>query len=677
MNAVAAPAWPARRTTAGLVLGVAAVAAATLVVALVVGGGQPQPAPAGLPDAGAATGWALSLVRLGVDAAGVLVVGQLLAVALLFPAPGGTLPPTSLRALRAAAGAAAVWAFLAAVELPLSYSELAGRPLSQALDPAQLVAFVQTISTAQALVLQAVLGLVVCGLILRVVGPVGAGAVLLLAVLALLPPALAGHSAASGDHMLALSSLTVHLVAVSLWVGGLAALAVAARAGGPLLAPAVRRFSVLAVWCLVAVGTSGLVNAALRVRPLSALVTSGYGVLVLGKAGALALLAGLGWLHRRRTLTALEAGSRSAFARLAAAEMAVMFATIGLAVALAASPPPVDQSPTLALATPARALLGFDLPAAPTVGRLLFDIRLDGFALTAAVLAVALYLAGVRSLARRQVRWPASRTVLWVLGWSLVVLATSSGLGRYAEVLFSAHMAQHMALSMVAPIPLVLAAPITLALRALPAVSARSGTPGVREWLIGALHSRVVKVLSHPVVAAGLFVGSLYALYFTPLFELAMRNHLGHLLMEVHFLAVGGLFFWVLIGPDPAPNRPPHLARVVTLFATLAAHAFFSVALLSGTHVIAQSYYAALARPWGRSLLDDQQLGGGIGWAFGELPVWLVMGALFVQWSRADTRTARRVDRSAGTDHDELVAYNEWLARLGRSESEVGDRGRR
>jgi cytochrome c oxidase assembly factor CtaG len=255
-------------------------------------------------------------------------------------------------------------------------------------------------------------------------------------------------------------------------------------------------------------------------------------------------------------------------------------------------------------------------------------------------------------------------------------------------VLFSLHMVAHMTLSMVAPIGLVLGGPITLALRALPG----RRTPkelGLRQLLQMALHSRVVRVLSHPLVAAGLFVGSLYALYFTSLFSRLMDNHLGHVLMEFHFITVGCLFFWVLIGVDPTPRRLHPLARTGLLLLVMPFHAFFAIAIMNTDTVLARSYFETLHRPYSSNLLADQSLGGGISWALGEVPIVLVMAAIFTQWVRSDFRDARRADREAaradqraaqqraeqavrgdapGADvdapQDDLARYNAYLARL-------------
>ena len=162
-----------------------------------------------------------------------------------------------------------------------------------------------------------------------------------------------------------------------------------------------------------------------------------------------------------------------------------------------------------------------------------------------------------------------------------------------------------------------------------------------------------------------MFVGSYYALYFSGLFAAALPVHGAHVFMNLHFLVSGLLFFWPLIGIDPAPRRLPPAARLGVVFASVPFHAFFGVALMSAGTVIGGAFYRALALPWVTDPLRDQQLGGGLAWASGELPLLLVVIVLLVQWSRQDERSARRDDRRADADGDaDLVAYNAMLRRL-------------
>ena len=232
-----------------------------------------------------------------------------------------------------------------------------------------------------------------------------------------------------------------------------------------------------------------------------------------------------------------------------------MLATIGLAVALGRSAPP----DTGVVPSRVEVLIGYDLDGPPTLARLLFDWRFDLIYGSAAIALAVLYLVGVRRLRARGDGWPVGRTVAWLAGCLGLLLATSSGIGRYAPAMFSVHMAEHMLLGMLVPILLVLGAPVTLGLRTLP-TGGRDGPPGPREWLLAAVHSPVARVLTHPLVTLPLFVGSYYALYFSGLFDEALYQHWAHLAMNLHFLLVGLLFFWPLVGVDPrraAGRLPP------------------------------------------------------------------------------------------------------------------------
>jgi cytochrome c oxidase assembly factor CtaG len=230
------------------------------------------------------------------------------------------------------------------------------------------------------------------------------------------------------------------------------------------------------------------------------------------------------------------------------------------------------------------------------------------------------------------------------------------------------HMAVHMTLNMFLPELLVLGAPVTLLLRAVEPAG-RGAPPGPREWVLWLMHSRFTRLLSHPGVALAVFVVSLYGLYFTPLFDQLIRFHWGHLLMNIHFLLTGYLFYWAIIGIDPGPRRLPHLGRLGMLFAVMPFHAFFGVAVMSMDTLIGGVFYPELRLPWMTDLLHDQWLGGTLAWISGEVPVLLVVGALLSQWSKQDRREAARGDRHQERfpEDDELTAYNAMLEQLQRS----------
>ncbi|CAN5544725.1 hypothetical protein BH20ACT2_BH20ACT2_05550 [soil metagenome] len=266
----------------------------------------------------------------------------------------------------------------------------------------------------------------------------------------------------------------------------------------------------------------------------------------------------------------------------------------------------------------------------------------DGVWLTAltpvVVAAAVLYAGGVRRLARRGRRWSPWRVVAFVAGLAMVVVATQSGLARYDTVLFSAHMAQHTLLGMVAPFLLALGAPVTLAVQA----SGRATTTA----LLRIVHSAPVAAVSHPVVAWVLFGGTLFGLYFSPLFELSLRNDLVHEAMHLHFLVVGALFCWSAVGIDPVHWRLPHGTRALYVLLAVPFHAFLGIAIVSATAPLADGFYADVTRTWGPDVLADQRIAGGFLWAVGDL-FGLVAGAVVVgRWMRADEREAARADRA-------------------------------
>ncbi|MBW5252284.1 cytochrome c oxidase assembly protein [Streptomyces sp. P01-B04] len=304
--------------------------------------------------------------------------------------------------------------------------------------------------------------------------------------------------------------------------------------------------------------------------------------------------------------------------------------------------------------------MNMDLPPF-TLGRGL-QFSADPFFLIGCVLAVVLYVYAVLRLRRRGDGWPVSRTVFFVVGVLTIALVMCTRLNDYGMVMFSVHMVQHMVISMLSPILLLLGAPVTLALRALPV--AGRGRKGPRELLLMLLHSRYMKIITHPAFTIPLFIASLYALYFTPLFDFLMGSTAGHLAMMVHFLAVGLVFFWPIMGIDPGPHRPGYLMRMLELFAGMPFHAFFGIALMMASEPMVKVYENPPAS-LGIDALSDQNAAGGIAWAFSEIPSVLVLVALVFQWYRSEQRTAKRSDRAADRDGDqELQAYNAYLASL-------------
>ncbi|MEH3140889.1 MAG: cytochrome c oxidase assembly protein [Mycobacterium kyogaense] len=621
----------------------------------------------GLPDPGPVTTYGLPFVKAAGEIAAVIAIGSFLFAAFLVPPQStGVLDVDGYRALRVGTAATGIWTVCAVLMVPLTVSDISGQPLMTRLSPADIWSVADLIDIAGAWRWTALLAAVVTVVSIPVLRWSWTPVLFAGSLATLLPLALTGHSSSGGSHDIATNSLLVHLIAGAVWAGGLLALLAHALRGGSGRNDhlAARRFSAVALWCFVAMALSGVINALVRVTP-GDLIHTRYGWLLLAKLTALVVLGVLGWQQRRRGIVALASDppARGALIRLALIEAVVFGLTFGIAVALGRTPPPPPVDTNLSIP---EVEIGYDLAGPPTVARLLFDWRFDLVFGTAALILAAVYLAGYRRLRRRGDAWPAGRVVAWLLGCLLLLFTTSSGLGRYMPAMFSMHMIAHMLLSMLVPILFVLGAPITMALRALP-TAGRDAPPGPREWLLAALHSRVSRLLTNPFVATGLFIVGFYGLYFGGIFDAVVGSHAAHLAMNIHFLLSGYLFYWVVIGVDPTPRPLPPIAKLAMVFASLPLHAFFGVVLMGTNTAVGGDFYRSLALPWHSDLLADQRLGGAIAWAAGEVPLVVVLIALFVQWRRSDDRTARRLDRAADRDDDaDLAAYNAMLAELAR-----------
>ncbi|WP_432893574.1 cytochrome c oxidase assembly protein [Kribbella sp. CA-245084] len=344
---------------------------------------------------------------------------------------------------------------------------------------------------------------------------------------------------------------------------------------------------------------------------------------------------------------------------------------VACGIAMTRIPPPQFFVPT----SISQIFFGFDLSKPPAFATLVSQWRPNLLFVAAAVAAITAYLAGAIRIRRRGESWPVGRTIAWTLGWVLIVVVTSSGLGKYSGASFAVHMAMHMALSMLIPIPLVLGGPLTLALKALPA-AAKDAQPGPHEWIVAVLHSRPLKALYHPLLVFGVYIGSYYGLYFTNAFGTLMKFHWAHQLMNAHFLLVGCLYFGLVIGVDQTPRKLPSLAKLGFLFAAMPFHAFFGVILMSDGAIIGDSFYQHLELPWKVDLAATQHTGGGIAWAGGEIPLLIVVVVLALQWAVQDGKLAKRIDRhlDSGLD-DSYDAYNAMLERLSeRTGNRPGDR---
>ncbi|MEY3857450.1 MAG: hypothetical protein RL290_44 [Actinomycetota bacterium] len=592
---------------------------------------------------------------------GFSAVGALLAMAFLVINKDGYLTTSGEKLRRFLTISSAVWLLGAVGTIIFTLAQILGTSITDAFDLTVIRSFLTQISLGKYLAFQALMALVVL-LFSFTSRKIEALIILLgLSIAGLVAPVFESHAASGGSHMLVVGSLVVHVIALSLWVGGVIALAFLSAQDR---AAAVPRFSQIALWSAIAVVISGSVNAWARLNFVDAW-NSSYAFVVAGKIIATTVLLLIGYLHRK-TLSNKDSINWVAFARLISVEALIMLVTVLMGTWLSTNSSP--DRPGVQEFNPALAIVGIPTPPPPTWSRILLSYEPNALMIGILTLMVALYIKGVVVLAKRGDKWPVGRTIAFALGITATDFATSGGLGLYAQFSFSYHMTAHMVLGMIAPIGLVLGAPMTLALRTLPQ-GRNSDERGVRGSLLAALHSKPGIFFTNPIVALAIFDGSLFALYFTDLFSVLMQSHTGHLFMSLHFLAAGYLFFSIIIGIDPNPRKVHYLVQIVILFGAMSIHAFFSVALMSSTTLIDGGYYASLQTPWLGDSLTDQKLGGSIGWAMGEIPILIALVATFINWMRDDSREAKRIDRctarqAAMGQPDDLAKYNQYLQEL-------------
>jgi putative copper resistance protein D len=588
---------------------------------------------------------------------GVLSIGLLIASAFLDLDVRGQILNTQL--IKKTRNLLYLWLAVTFIYILIQISYLLEQPLLDSFDLTVIRSYLTQTSIGKSYLIQ-IIGIIVL-LLIPLKKVIAAYVALLISLVAITAPVFQSHGSTSGYHGLAIGALVVHVIAISFWVGGLFGLTQLSKENKLIALP---RFSEIALWSAIAVVLTGAATAWTRLDSISAW-QSKYGAVTIVKIFLAITLVGFGALHRRWII---KSDYPSVF-RLVTAEIFVMISTIFVGSWLSTINPPEREI----ISTPALLITGIKMPEPPSISRVLLAYDADGLMLGLLIFAVALYIKGVIILSRRGDKWPVGRTIAFALGISAIDFATSGGLGVYSRFAFSNHMLSHMVLGMIAPIGIVLGAPITLALRTLP-IGRTDQERGIRGSFIALLHSKLSQIYTHPVIALAIFDGSLFALYFTPLFGNLMQGHSGHFFMSIHFLLAGILFFQVLIGIDPMPRKVPHIVKMIIIFAAMSIHAFFSISVMSASTLLDNGYFALLERPWATDLLADQKLGGAIGWAMGEIPILLALIATFIQWIRQDKKEAARIDRAAERaaamgEKDDLALYNQYLAQLNRRDN--------
>ena len=583
---------------------------------------------------------------------GVLSIGLLLTLGFLETDVRGAV--SNFRLAKKVKSALLAWIITILIFILIQIAYLLEQPISASFDLTVIRSYLTQTSIGKSYLVQLLGVLIVLLIPLKKV--LSTYISLIIALIAITAPIFQSHGTSSSHHGLAIGALVIHVIALSFWVGGLFGLTQLSKAQKLIALP---RFSELALWSAITVVITGAATAWTRLDSISSW-QSKYGAITILKIFLTLTLIGFGALHRRWII---KSDFPSIF-RLISGEIVIMFVTVFVGSWLSTVAPPTREIKS----SQALLITGIQMPPAPTFSNILLAYDADGLMLGLLIIAVALYIKGVVILRKRGDTWPVGRTIAFALGISMVDFATSGGLGVYSHFAFSNHMMAHMFLGMIAPIGIVLGAPITLALRTLPQARNKDER-GVRGSFIALLHSKPALVMTNPVVALAIFDGSLFTLYFTPLFGNLMQGHSGHFFMSTHFLLAGILFFQTIIGVDPAPRKVPHLVKIIIIFAAMSIHAFFSIAIMSATTLIDNGYFVLLERPWATDLLADQKLGGAIGWAMGEIPILLALIATFLQWLREDKKEAGRIDRAADRaaatgEDDDLAQYNRYLAQL-------------
>ena len=645
---------PSRQVAKALVL-VSLLAVVGSFVALQIGGAANAPL---LGDPGVVVRWGLPLIKVISDFGMAGAIGGLVFATFALPDRSKVLG----RALDFAGLSAGAWTLAAALNFVFTYLDVTGTAFSTANDFGQSLWFFATnIQLGQYLGFNLCFAAAVTILALMVRSLTATALLAALAAGGLVPLALTGHASGIQGHSMAVNALGLHLLGASVWVGGLATLLfVAPRLDSDQLRRFAKRYSTLALAAFLVVAVSGVASAWVRIATWQNLATP-YGLIVVLKASVLIVLAAFGAYYRGRLLNA-PAKKLALLSKLAVAELGLMGLAFGLAAALARTAPPFSPQVS-SYTTPAQILTGETLPPELTMVRYFTEFKLDLIWSLVALAGVILYWIGFARLRRRGDAWPVARAISWTLGMVTLFYITSGALNVYEPFLFSTHMFAHMLLTMGVPLFLVPAAPVTLLLRALEKRSDESRN--LRDWALWAVHTRFAQFVSNPLVAAVNFAVSLVVFYYTPLFSWATHDHLGHEWMTIHFLITGYLFVQALIGVDPGPKKLDYPIRLMLLIGTLAFHAFFGLALMTGQGLLLADWFGAMGRTWGQPPLQDQQTGGGIAWGIGELPAAALTLIVSIQWARSDERESKRLDRKSDrSGNQDLQDYNDMLARL-------------
>ncbi|MDJ1372696.1 copper transporter [Gulosibacter molinativorax] len=641
--------------------------------ALAYGGGA---APLVVADPGPIVRWGLPASRLAYNLTAAMTLGAL-AVAIW---SCSRKEPEFERAMSLAQGGAAAWMVSTIAAALFAYLDVSGVPFSfDAKFGEGLWFYLVSLEVGQLWLIGIVMSAILSTFVFASRSRWGTFLTTGFAFLTLWPIASLGHAAGAESHSTAVGGITLHYTGAAVWLGGLVVTAIIAL-GAPARRrlPLVERYSQLALVAFITTGASGVVASWMNIGAWDRLFTTPYGQITLFKVALLIVLGWFGFLQRRYFINRMaknveeRKSTLTPLAWLLGIEMLIMGAVSGAAAALGRTPSPQPQvtAEELAAPTPAQLLSGEPLPPPFEFSRLFTEWQLDPIWTLLSLLALAFYFMGVGRLRGRGDKWPWWRVASFVFGLLVLLYNVNGAMIVYGKFQFSFHMTDHMILSMIIPIFIVLGAPMTLLLRTVK--PRHDGSMGGREWVLHLVHSKWATFFSHPIVAGINFALALLVFYYTPLFRWATYDHVGHMWMIAHFLIVGYLFVESLIGDDPSRTRAPYPARLISLILVMTFHAFFGLSIMTGTGLLVAEWYGATGRTWGpETALLDQQMGGAVAWGIGEFPTVILAVIVGLQWSKSDDKRAKREDRRAQKNDDaELKAYNEQLKTLAERDAQ-------
>lgn len=629
----------------------------TLIAAFALSGNWWREPAIGIPDAGPFLYLLTPLAEYLTALLGILTLSYLIGIVLFLPNDDkNVLSPVANKLKRNAKVASLTWTLLGLVAAQSLLINILGVSGSEFFSIDLLITYSWELNTVRALLLTATISIFVFFVLIFAKSVKTIGFLVIVSVVAATFSALTAHAAGISGHALATTSGFFHVLGMSIWVAGVIALYRHLSSAKVLLPKeAIQRFGKLASISLATVILSGVANSLTRIDSLTQLLTTDYGLLVVSKVTLTFSAIFIAHIFRTRWIK----NSVSAI-RFLLLEVGLLISTLAISSVIANIAFP---KASISATTLIEQLTGYPEPDQINWVSAFITFTPDAFTLLVGAVATFLYLIGVRRLGQRGDNWSALRTTSWLVGVVIGLWVTNTEISRYALVSMSAHMTQHMVLGMLVPISLVLGAPITLALRSIK--SAELDLLGPREWILITLQSRYSKLITNPLVALTIYSGSIYVVYFSSLMTNLMSSHLGHVLMHIHFVLSGYLFFWLIIGTDFQPRKLAYPFKLLLVLMSMVLHAVFGLILMQSTSLVGGGWFGQVAPKWLANPIADQELAGAIAWSFGELPMLLVFIALGVQWAKSDHQLAARLDRQADNFGDsQREAYNDMLRQL-------------